>query len=391
MNKKYNICIVTYETLPNPITQNLKTFLLNNYNTELLYISHPMLDIKESYKKNSQYLYFKNNKIAKTETSFNWKFPVPLLYMKDVIYTLYWCLKFGKRWDAYFAAGNLNPLVGIVLRELGLVKKVIYQSLDYYPTRFENKFLNWVYFQFDKFFVRFSDETWNVSPIMVEAREKKMGMDRHIYNRQYTVPGGVWFYKAKRRDFKDIDKKKIVYRGYLIDYMGVDLIISAMPRIIKAIPGVHLEILGGGDQESFLKNMVKKLKIGKYVKFYGFIRDRKRLEGLLSDGALGIATFNTDILDDKVKNADPGKIKDYMLFGLPVITTDAVYYHQEITKKRIGIIVDYKPEVLAHAVIKLLKDEKLLREYRENALKFIEKFDCNKILKPNIERILNEI
>src|SRR3989344_4628357 len=123
---KINICIVTYETLPNPITQNLKTF--------------------------------------------------------------FWCIKFGKRWDIYFAAGNLNPVAGIILREIGVVKKVVYQCLDYFPTRFENKILNWLYFHLDKFCVRFSDETWNVSSVMAEARKEKMNMDPKIYNHQYTVP-----------------------------------------------------------------------------------------------------------------------------------------------------------------------------------------------------------
>lgn len=389
MNRKYNFCIVTYETLPNPITQNLKVFLLDNFNADLLYIAHPMLEIEESYKKRSQFIYFENNRQVLERKAFHWQLPMVLLYIKDVLYTFYWCLRFRKRWDVYFAAGNLNPLVGIILREFRLVKKVVYQSLDYYPTRFENKILDWLYYQLDKFCVKFADETWNVSPVIAEAREKKMGMDKKVFNRQYTVPGGIWFYRVKRKKFNQIDKNKIVYRGYLISHMGVDLIVRAMPIILKAIPNAHLEIIGGGDEEEALKKMTDKLNIKKNVKFYGFVRDREKLEELLSDGAVGIATFNTDILDDKVKNADPGKIKDYMLLGMPVITTNAVYYHQKITDRKCGLVVEYKPEKLAEAVIKLLGNEKILKEYRENALKFIEEYDCNNILRPNVERILN--
>ena len=376
-SKKINVCIVTYETLPNPISQNLKKFLLNNYSTNLLYIAHPMLEIKESYEMSSQYLFFTDNWQTLKHKAYHWILPAPVLYIKDVLYTLFWCIRFGKRWDIYFAAGNLNPVAGIILREIGVVKKVVYQCLDYFPTRFENKILNWLYFHLDKFCVRFSDETWNVSSVMAEARKEKMNMNPKIY-------------KVKRKNFSQIDKRKIVYRGYLIPFMGADLIVRAMPFILKVIPDAHLEIAGGGDQEQELKKIAKELSIEKSVKFYGFVRDRKKLEEILSDGALGIATFNTDILDDKVKNADPGKIKDYMLMGIPVITTNALYYHSEITKKKCGLVVDYKPEKLAEAVIKLLSNEKLLKQYRENALAFIKRFDCNTILKPNVERILNE-
>lgn len=385
--KKYNFCIVTYEASPNPITQNLKTFLLQNYDCDLLYIFHPMAEIKDGKQMSSSLDLFKENKLAESRKAYNWQAYWPLLYIKDVLYTFYWCLKLGKI-DVYFAAGNLNPLVGIVLREFGIVKKVIYQSMDYYPTRFPNKFFDWLYFQLDKFCVKFADETWNANPIMVEAREKKMGMKREFYPKQYTVPGGVWFYKTKRLPFNKINRKKIVYRGWLLNHMGVDLAIKAMSLILKRDSKVQLEILGGGDEENNLKQLAHKLGISKNITFYGWIKDRAILDKLLSDGAVGIATFNTDILDEKIKNADPGKVKDYMLFGMPVITTGALSYSNQIMENKCGVVIPYKVEELSDTILKLLKNEKLLKEYRENALKFVKSFDWDHILRPNVSRVL---
>lgn len=386
--KKYNFCIVTYETFPNPIAQNLKVYLLENYTADIIYINHPQLDNKEGYDLTSGYYFFKDNKLVSSGKAYHFKLYWPLLYIKDILYTFFWCLKAGKRFDVYFASGNLNPVAGLILREIGIVKKVVYQSLDYYPVRFKNKFFNWLYFQLDKFCVRFCDETWNVSSMIAQAREKKMGMDIKIFNRQYTVPGGIWFYKTKRLPFEDINRKKIVYRGTFFAHMGVDLPIMAMPLILKRIPGLKLEIVGGGEEEVNLKKIVKDLDIGKSVIFHGLITDRRKLEKILSDGVLGIATFNINILDEKIKNADPGKIKDYMLFGMPVITTDALSYSNQITENKCGVVISYRVEELSGAIIKLLKNEKLLKEYRENALKFVESFDWNHILRPNINRVL---
>lgn len=388
-NSYYNFCIVTYETLPNPISQNLKTFLLENYRCNILYIFHPLLDMKEGHRLSSGFHLYKKNILSKSAKAYHWKLYWPLLYIKDVLYTFFWCFKFRRRIDVYFASGNLNPLVGIVLRQLGFVKKVVYQSLDYYPTRFNNKFFNWLYFQFDKFCVRFSDETWNVSSQIAQARYKKMGMSPKVFNRQHTVPGCIWFNKAKRLPFENINKYKIVYRGTLQDFMGVDLAIEAIPIILKKIPDLVFEIIGIGEDKERLVKLAKQLKVSKNVKFHNFVKGREEMEKVLSDAALGIATFNTDILDDKVRNSDPGKIKDYMLMGMPIITTNAVYYHQEITKKKCGIVIDYNPAELAEAIIKLLKNKNLLDEYRQNATKFIEKFDCNHILRSNIERLLS--
>lgn len=387
--KKYNFCIVTYETFPNPITQNLKTFLLENYNCDILYIFHPMLDMKEGYELSSGYHFYQNNQLAESRKSHHWQLYWPSLYIKDVLYTFFWCLKFKRKFDVYFACGNLNPIAGIILRKFGFVKKVVYQSIDYYPERFSNKFLNFLYFQLDKFCVRFADETWNVSPQTAETREQKMGMNRKIYNRQFTVPGTVWFFKTKRVPFTKINRKKIVYRGMLLDYMGVDLAIKALPFIIKKFPNVIFEIVGTGEEEKNLKNLAKSLVVSQNVIFHGFVEKRGEVEKILSNAALGIATFNTEILSDKMKNSDPGKIKDYMLLGMPVITTDAFPSIKEIVENRCGLVVPYKEEDLAENVIKLVGNKNLLQEYRENALKFIEKFDCNKILKPNVERVLN--
>lgn len=388
--KKYNFCIVTYETVPNPLTQNLRTYLLENYSADILYIYHQMLDMKEGHDKSSGYEFFKDNKLVSSGKAYYFKLYWTLLYIKDIFYTLFWCLKFGKRFDVYFASGNLNPVAGIILREIGIVKKVVYQSVDYYSVRFKNKFFNWLYFQLDKFCVRFSDETWNVSSRMVRAREEKMGMDRRVYNRQHIVSGGIWFYKTKRLPFIKINRKKMVYRGMLLEFMGVDLAIRAMQLLLKKIPDLKFEIIGTGEQENHLKNLAISLGVSKNVLFHGFVKERADVEKILSDAGVGIATFNPNMPVDRVKNSDPGKIKDYMLLGMPVITTDTSYFSKEIIDNKCGLVVNYNPEELASSVVKLLSNKKLLRKYRSNAIKFIKEFDCTKILKPNLERILKE-
>lgn len=387
MRKHIKVVIASHRTLPNPIVDNLKEYLFTNYKGEVLDITHPLLETDESFENSSKSEWFHNRKPHKQINAFHWKMSVPLLYVKDFVYTLIWSLRFG-RCDLYFGVGNLNPVAGIILKKLGRINKVVYYCQDYFQDRFKDPVLNNFYFQLDKFCVRYSDETWNVSAAMVEARERKMGMRREVYNRQFTVPGGIWFRKVKRVPFPKVDRQKIVYRGTLLDWQGVDLAIKAMPFIIKKIRGARLEIIGGGPEEIKLKNLAKKLKVEKSVLFHGLITDRQKMEEMLRNASLGVATFNTRILDDKVKNGDPGKIKDYMVMGMPVITTDALYYHQRIIDKKCGIVVDYNPKQFADSVIKLLSDKSLLKIYRQNALKFIKDFDWNKIYSKNIGRVL---
>ena len=167
---------------------------------------------------------------------------------------------------------------------------------------------------------------------------------------------------------------------------GVDLAVRALPFIKKVIPKIKLEIIGSGEQHEELEKLADTLKVSDCIKFYGW-KEKKDAEKLLSDGAVGLAPFNTDV-DEKIKNADPAKIKDYMALGLPVVMTNASLNASTISKKKCGIIVDYDPESLANAVVRLLSSKRLWSRYHKNALSYVQQFDWNNLFSKNISRLV---
>lgn len=385
--KDKNIAIVTHRSImPSIPGGDLKKIFLKNGSNKLIYITHPLLLLKESYQLSSEFEYYKESKLIKTSKAYHWTFPESLSYIKDFIYSTYWILKSGKTFDIYFGINNMNALVGLLLKRAGRVKKVVYYTIDLYPQRFENKIMNWLYHKVDNLCVRFCDETWNVSPFLIRWRAKH-GMGGRSYSKQFTVPIGIWFDEMRRVPWEKVDKTKIVYVGHLKNFYGVDLVIRALPRILEKIPNIKLEIIGGGEQMDELKQLINEFSINSNVKFYGW-KEKKEAESLMSDGAIGLAPFNTLIIDEKIKNADPAKIKDYFALGLPVIMTNATINARAIQRAKCGIIIDYTPESLANAVVKLLSNEKLLKSYRKNALDYVSQFDWNKLFSKNISRLL---
>lgn len=380
------IVIVTHRSIMPCIPgDDLKKFLLANRCPKLLYIRHPLLLLKESYNLSSEGQYFQEGKVSRKISAPNLRLPEPVLYIKDIVYTLFWVFKSGQIYDVYFGVNNLNAFAGIVLKMLGRVKKVVYYTIDLYPTRFNNKIINWLYHKLDKLCVANCDETWNVSPFLVNYREQK-GMAGEKYSRQSTVPIGIWFNEMERVPTTKVKKTKIVYVGHLKALYGVELAVRALPLIKKKIPSINFEIIGGGEQREELVELAKKLGVAKSIKFYGW-KEKKEAEGLLSDGAIGLAPFNTDV-DEKIKNSDPAKIKDYLALGLPVVMTNASLNSQKISKLKCGIIIDYTPESLADAVIKLLSNKNLWKKYHENALAYVQQFDWNNLFSKNISRLL---
>lgn len=384
--KDKKIIIVTHESIPVGPAHEFKNILLKDSVQKIIFITHPLFNMKEFYKKSSKYEIYNHGKKIAGKSALHWILPDPLLYLKDFIYTLKWCLSGKDTYDLYLGLDPLNALAGLTLKKLGRVKKVAYYTIDYTDKRFRNKTLNYIYHLIDKLSVKFADETWNVSETMVSAREKYNNMNRKIYNRQYTVPIGIYFNRPKVKEFNKIDKNKLMYTGSLRPIMGVDLIIKSMPIIVKRMPDIKLEIIGGGPEEQNLKDMTSKLKLERYVSFHGWVKDRNKLEQLLSDGAIGLAPFNPKIAHDEVKNADPAKVKDYMLLGMPVITTKEVSYYKEIEKYKCGIIINYNIDDFSNAVFSLLEN-KSLEENRKNARDFVKKFDYETMLYENLKRI----
>lgn len=364
---------------------DLKKFALEHGYTNLIYITHPLLLLKESWELSSECELREDSRPVKTFKALHWVLPEPLLYIKDMLYSVFWVLKTKQTYDLYFGINNLNALTGLMLKKIRRVMKVVYYTIDLYPQRFNNPLVNWVYHQMDKFCVRYCDETWNVSPYLAIYRERK-GVKGPQHSRQFTVPIGIWFDEMKRVPPAQVKPTKIVYVGHLKAFYGVELAIHALPLIQKIVPKAYLEIIGSGEQHEELRELVNKLDLTHAVKFHGW-KEKKRAERLIADAAVGLAPFNTDV-DEKIKNADPAKIKDYLALGLPIVMTNATLNAPTIAKLKCGIVVNYTPQSLASAVIKLLSNQKLRKEYGENALAYARQFNWNDLFAKNISRLL---
>lgn len=381
------IILVTHSRIYSA-SQALRDFLRERGCKHLLYVSHPLpladvADIEHSYAETS-----KGSKILTRWVARLRSHNVIISSVLELCLTLWWVIRAKETFDLFIGVDNLNALEGLILKRLGRVRKVVYYTIDYFPIRFTQSWLNKLYHAIDKLCVGSCDETWNVSPVMIAARKKYNGIDQRVYNRQYTVPIGIWFDKIKRLPIAKIDRFKLMFSGHLVPHMGVDLLLEALPDIASVVPSVTLDIIGGGAELERLKTLAKRLGVARRVRFFGWVADRKRLEGLLTQAAVGVAPFNTNILDDKVRNADPGKLKDYMACGLAVVVTDAIANAMELEEQRCALVVPYRKEALVRAIVRLLKDQKLLTEYRKNAISYVSRFDYNRIFSEHLDRVL---
>lgn len=348
------------------------SFKLENYLKgkvkELVFIGHPFSFASD--RRSFIRIYKKGNLILEKKFV-SWKGSDSLFYLKDILLTLWWCFKYGGNTDYFVGVNNFNAVSGYIMKLFGRVQKIIFYTIDYIPQRFENNFLNSVYHFLDEFAIKKSDKVWNLSPIMVKEREKK-GVDKKYREKQIVVPIGTDVHK-KPLSSKKRDNYKIVFMGHLREGQGVEMLIDAMVDVVRKIPKAHLMVIGGGSLENSLKNQVKRLKLDTNVEFTGFVEEFSDVQSLLSDSYVAIAPY-VDDSKTYTRYTDPGKPKDYLAAGIPVIITKVPQVALEIERNRCGVAISYRKKELIKAIIKLLEDKELSSSFRKNALKMAEKY-----------------
>jgi glycogen(starch) synthase len=91
------------------------------------------------------------------------------------------------------------------------------------------------------------------------------------------------FYGLKDEDFM------ILFLGRLVGVKGVDKLIMAMPHVLRKIPNAKLVIVGVGDQQEYLANLTRTMRLNEYVRFrFDFIPEEERI---LHYAACDVAVF----------------------------------------------------------------------------------------------------
>jgi len=149
------------------------------------------------------------------------------------------------------------------------------------------------------------------------------------------------------------EKKVIVSVGRLVHRKGQDVLITAMPEILREIPDAHLLLIGEGPYRQYLESQVKKLQIDSHVSFIGRISyadlpryiclgevfampARSRLAGLEVEG-LGIVYLEASAC------------------GLPVIAGNSGGAPDAVREGVTGVVVDGRDrQTVAQSITELL-------------------------------------
>lgn len=178
-----------------------------------------------------------------------------------------------------------------------------------------------------------------------------------------TIPNGIKPFKYKK--IKNFNR--ILFVGRLTKDKGVDYLLNAMPRVLRKLPDIKLQIVGDGVDKNDFVFLVKKLGISNSVEFVGSVED-KTIRNYYDEASV--------LVVPSVWNEPFGLIGiEAMSTGRPVIGSKVGGIPEWLTDSETGyLITPRSSEEISTRILKLLSNESLLKNMGENSRNVSERF-----------------
>lgn len=198
----------------------------------------------------------------------------------------------------------------------------------------------------------------------------------------YIVPSGIEYEEIQKTHLHLNEKPDIFLAAILYKIKGIDLLIKAIPLVIKLFPDLDVRIAGSGPQEEELKALAKRLNLEKHIKFLGFIHEEEKYQYYKACKIVVIPSR---------WDCQPFALFDAAASGKPVIASRIGGLQDTVDDGKTGFLFESEDiKDLANKIITLLKDEKLREEMGKAAKEKIKQYEWSKIAEKTVE-IYNEV
>lgn len=297
---------------------------------------------------------YKIYKLEKTRFSFFFYLRFSLILIKELI---------KSRADIYFAEDFYTlPFVTII----GKIKKakVYYNSRELYA--FLGGLRNRPVLQFlvkviEKYFIRKVDLVLTTGEMDSHFLEKYYGINNTLVVRNIPLlqhPNNIVDFRCNYN--LSPDSLILIYQGVLLEGRGIPIVLKAMQQLPKTV----LIILGDGEQRKNFERLAAELNISNRVLFEGVI-NQKELINYSAGGDIGLSIIEN--ISVSYYHALPNKLFEYIMAGLPVLSSDLPQMKRIVETYRVGEAINISdPENLIRSLKKWIDNPDLLREYQKN-------------------------
>lgn len=170
-----------------------------------------------------------------------------------------------------------------------------------------------------------------------------------------------------------LDGKVALFLGNLSPYKGPEILVKAMPNVIRHIPNAKLIFAGRGVMKKELGMLSNNLGIDENVRFVGFVDDNLKLFYYKAADVFCLpSVMSTECY--------PLVILEAMAYSLPIIASDMGGIPDAVKNGENGLLVPPKDsEALADAIIYLLESKDVRERMGRIGRKKIENYSWERI------------
>ncbi len=147
-------------------------------------------------------------------------------------------------------------------------------------------------------------------------------------------------------------KQLVVFLGRLTPKKGLDLLVRAFAQVARKFPDAHL-VIAGPDDEDFsadVRTWLKQAGVFSRTSMPGMLLGAEKL-ALLADADVWVLPSYTENFGLAAVEA--------MACGIPVVLTDKINIHREVSRAHAGLVVACQAEALAGAISDVLLNHSL--------------------------------
>jgi len=267
----------------------------------------------------------------------------------------------GDPWQIVVSEGIQFSMLAPLLKRCKGSGRFIFYSQDWWP-------VNPIIQLLDRFCVAVTDETWNLTPRIVEGRQQRWGRVLSGADRVVPIVFGPQSPREWRFNRNDI---RCCFVGAIRPNVGLEWVLWALTQLRSEGIVVNLDIVGKPvctRTWERLHTLGRQLGISEQIHWHGFLPTEQMLS-ILQTAACGFAIFPGGY-SNYSNWTYAGKVFEYLEGGIPVVISRANFLADEIVERQAGIPVDDSAESVLQALRQLFGNPEDLIRLRQNAYKF---------------------
>ena len=292
----------------------------------------------------------------------------------DVVHLQHWA------WYSSIVYCVLLPIVKIRNKKCVVSIHNITPHTSDLPTVLLDKFLNWIIFLFADFFIVHNNRNKKRLLELYRINENKIFITPHGSIMPYQKLKNISKENARKNLNIPMDKKVILFFGYMWGYKGLDVLLKSLKIIKDELKDVTLLIAGQPlkDWKKY-EEIIKENELENYViKVLKYIPDSET-EYYFSSADIVVLPYHDHPFDT---HGGVGALA--LSFKKPIIVTDVGGLPEYVKDKR-AISTPDNPHELAQKIIFALDDESLLKKLSEDSEELSKELSWDKIADTTID------